>query len=91
MEYPDDNHIPIFHFPFYARKSKVKEKAPVRNSGAFLFSTFIILPQVKFLLSKGTGPGVCFSLKKFRKNFLFLKPRGVFFRLGGVKGAKNTV
>ena len=36
MEYPDDNCIPIFRFPFYARKSKVKGNAPVRKSGAFL-------------------------------------------------------
>ena len=51
----------------------------------------VILNDGSVLLTKGTGSGFSFSLKKFQKIFYFLKPPGVFFRLGGVKGAKNTV
>lgn len=88
MEYPDDNRIPISCFPFYARESEVKQKAPVRKSGAFLFFQFIILPQVQFLLSKGTKPGFSFSLKKFKKFFIF-KTSGSFLSSRRCKGGEE--
>lgn len=90
MEYSDDNCISISCFPLYVRESKVKEKHPFTNLVLFDFPFYRTNPgPVSF--GERNWAWVFFFSEKNLKNFLFLKPGELFFRLGGVKGAKNTV